>query len=115
MVIAADCFYDDEHPALVAKMINRFLKHDADSRALVAMPIRDDKTSKLALAFERSMNKLGFNKEVRGAKPCRDDWEAGEVVDMEWEIWGKKGCIREPSVWGTAIGLSRESQVYIDK
>jgi hypothetical protein len=90
-------------------MIKRFLKDDTDSRALVAMPIRDDMTSKLALAFERSMNKLGFSKEVRGAKPCRDDWEAGEVVDMEWEIWGKEGCIREPVVWGTAIDLSRES------
>jgi hypothetical protein len=90
-------------------MIKRFLKDDTDSRALVAMPIRDEMTGKLALAFERSMNKLGFSKEVRGAKACRDDWEAGEVVDMEWEIWGKKGYIREPSVWGTVIDLSRES------
>jgi hypothetical protein len=90
-------------------MIKRFLKDNTDSRALVAMPIRDDMTSKLALAFERSMNKLGFSKEVCGAKPCRDDWEVGEVVDMEWEIWGNENCIREPMVWGTAIGLSRES------
>jgi hypothetical protein len=109
MVIAADCFYDDEHPVLVAKMIKTFLKDSTDSRALVAMPIRDDKTNQLALVFERSMNKLGFGKEVRGAKLCRDDWEAGEAVNMEWEIWGKQGCIRKPSVWGTAIDLSREA------
>jgi hypothetical protein len=90
-------------------MIERFLKDNSDSRALVAMPIRDYMTSKLALAFERSMNQLGFSKEVRGAKRCRDDWEAGELVDMEWEIWGKEGCIREPSVWDAAINLSRKS------
>lgn len=83
--------YDDEHPGLVANMIRTFLKRDGESRALVAVPLRDQKTTEMAADFKEVMFKMGFSLVVKGEEVCRDDWEENEEqgvgVACSWSIW----------------------------
>jgi len=82
--------YDDEHPELVARMVERFLKRDEGARALVAVPLRDRKTADMAAGFKDVMVGMGFSMMGQGEEVCRDDWEEGEGVGVvcSWNVWG---------------------------
>lgn len=84
--------YDDEHPRLVARMIQTFLKRDEGSRALVAVPLRDRKTADMAAEFKEAMIGKGFVLTGQGEEVCRDDWgdSGGDGVVCWWSIWAWK-------------------------
>jgi hypothetical protein len=83
--------YDDEHPELVARMIQKFLNRDSEARALVAVPLRDRKTADMAATFKEVMFGMSFSLMVQGEEICRDDWgdneREGVGVICWWSIW----------------------------
>ena len=82
--------YDEEHPELVARMIQRFLKRDGEAKALVAVPLRDRKTADMVAVFEQAMAGMGFCLAGQGEEVCRDDWEEeeeGAGVVCWWGVW----------------------------
>lgn len=87
IVIAADPMYDDEHPGLIAQMVTKFLKRDTASRALVAVPLRDDHTQLMAAAFSDSMRNSGFSVVYQGLETFKDDWKSTDEVQVQWNIW----------------------------
>ena len=78
--------YDNEHPGLVAKMINMFLQKSSGARALVAIPLRDAHTVSMAAAFSEIMEINGFGVVHQGSEIFKDDWSTGEVY-VQWTIW----------------------------
>ncbi|RDW87735.1 hypothetical protein BP5796_03429 [Coleophoma crateriformis] len=92
VVIAADSLYDDEHPQMVANMISQFLARNQDSRALVAVPLRDEHTTKLAEDLEVLLNQAEIGRLETGEWICFDDWEAeggANGVRCWWRIFGR--------------------------
>ncbi|KAG4429811.1 hypothetical protein IFR05_014701, partial [Cadophora sp. M221] len=87
LVIAADPMYDHEHPELVAKMVKRFLKEGTESRALVAIPLRDSHTERMALHFSTILETTGFCVVYRNHEIFKDDWQSDDVVQVQWTIW----------------------------
>ena len=81
--------YDDEHPNLVAKMIKRFLKRGIESRALVAIPLRDFHTKNMASTFTNLMQANGFYVAHRGLEKFEDDWKSDEDIFVQWTIWSQ--------------------------
>ena len=55
-MLVADPLYDDDHPGLLAGAIDDYLSVDADARALVMVPQRDETTIKLLAAFRSEMD-----------------------------------------------------------
>ncbi|PBP19349.1 hypothetical protein BUE80_DR009960 [Diplocarpon rosae] len=87
IIIAADPMYDNEHPDLVAEMIERFLKRETESRALVAIPLRDDHTRRMAAEFSDIMENSGFCVVHQGSEIFKDDWGTTEEMQVQWTIW----------------------------
>ncbi|KAI6713534.1 hypothetical protein JHW43_003889 [Diplocarpon mali] len=87
IVIAADPMYDNEHPDLVAKMIQRFLKQGTETRALVAIPLRDNHTRRMEAEFSNTMMNSGFCVVHQGSEIFKDDWGTTEEVQVQWTIW----------------------------
>ena len=90
-MIAADSLYDDEHPPLVASMMKKYLKADRNSRALVAVPMRDNKTKEMRARLEEYLVEDNFRLIGEGSEVCRDDWEGAnrdEEVRCWWGIFG---------------------------
>ncbi|CZS98971.1 uncharacterized protein RAG0_07500 [Rhynchosporium agropyri] len=87
IVIAADPMYDHEHPALVVEMITKFLKKGSESRALVAIPLRDTHTEGMALNFSTLMENSGFSAVYRDHESFKDDWTSEDDVQVQWTIW----------------------------
>ncbi|TVY19192.1 Protein-lysine N-methyltransferase EFM2 [Lachnellula arida] len=89
LVIASDPLYDESHPQMVATMIKRYLKNDVSSRAMVAVPLRDEKTKGFAANLGEVMGGYGFSLLSEGTVVCRDDWASnGEEVRSWFGIWG---------------------------
>ncbi|RDL33090.1 uncharacterized protein BP5553_08529 [Venustampulla echinocandica] len=92
IVMASDPLYDDGHPSLVAKMIKQHLKPIQGSRAMVAVPMRDSNTVRMASKLLSIMASYGFKILHEGAEICRDDWASDEdEVKCRWWIWGLSG------------------------
>jgi len=87
-VIASDPLYDESHPGMVAAMIKRYLKNDAYSRAMVAVPLRDEKTSSFATKLRGLMARYNFDLLSEGTVVCRDDWTSNGEVKSWYGIWG---------------------------
>jgi len=89
IIIATDPLYDDEHPALLANVVKKFLKDDPESRALIAVPLRDPNTKELAHQFDELMHDRGFSTVTSGEEVCHDDWESSqsEEVITRLAIW----------------------------
>lgn len=91
VVIAADSLYDDEHPALVSDMIKTYLKRDLNSRALVAVPLRDKNTIRMAGELKKRLEGLGFFVHHEGWEICQDDWDSSDEeggVKCWWALFG---------------------------
>lgn len=92
--MAADPIYDDEHPQLVASMIIKYIAPDDDSRALVALPIRDHYSEDKAEKFKGYMNEYGLDLLHQGEEEFVDaDWrnangDEADPVKCWWGIWG---------------------------
>ncbi|KAK0117964.1 hypothetical protein ONS95_012275 [Cadophora gregata] len=87
IVIAADPMYDDEHPELVANMVKRFMEDGSQSRALVAIPLRDEHTKRMAHHFSTILENTGFCVVNQDHESCRDDWTSAEEVQVQWTVW----------------------------
>ncbi|KIM98076.1 hypothetical protein OIDMADRAFT_147564 [Oidiodendron maius Zn] len=91
IIMAADPMYDDAHPELVAHMIETFLKRNEDARALIAVPLRDQKTKQMTATFQEVMTGKGFSLLAQGQEICRDDWKENDVEETGagcwWAIW----------------------------
>ncbi|KAH6664121.1 putative rapid response to glucose protein 1 [Halenospora varia] len=89
IVLASDPLYDEKHPEMVANMIKEFIKPNATSRAMVAVPLRDEKTREFANNLKEIMDLYNFRLLYDGEEICRDDWaNNGEEVKSWWGIWG---------------------------
>ncbi|KAH8813315.1 putative methyltransferase-domain-containing protein [Xylogone sp. PMI_703] len=75
IVLASDPLYDEEHPELVANMIARYQFRDQNSRAIVAVPMRDKATIKMAQKLVSHMNENGHELLQEGQGNLYDDWE----------------------------------------
>lgn len=71
-------------------MIKRHLKNSTSSRAMVAVPLRDEKTRGFATRLRESMTDYGFVLFYEGTVVCRDDWVVEEEVKSWYGIWGIK-------------------------
>jgi hypothetical protein len=72
MIIVSDPLYDSHHPAFV----------------LVAVPMRDTNTTKMAQELWSLMKKNAFALHAEGTEICRDDWaNDGAEVRCWWGIW----------------------------
>jgi predicted nicotinamide N-methyase len=96
IVLAADPLYDDDHPALLANVVQKFLQDDEASRALIAIPMRDNTTIALSEKLSNLMTENGFLVDCSGEEICQDDWEAsnGPEVKLRWTFW-KRNVLRE--------------------
>ncbi|RFU34818.1 hypothetical protein B7463_g1564, partial [Scytalidium lignicola] len=83
IILASDPIYDEEHPELVANMITRYQLRDPNSRAIVAVPLRDKATVKMAQKLVHHMNESGHELLHEGQERYYDDWEEkGEPVTV---------------------------------
>jgi hypothetical protein len=74
---------------MVAAMTKRHLKRDVSSRAMVAVPLRDEKTRGFAMCLRELMAGHSFDLLSEGTVVCRDDWaSSGEEVRSWYGIWG---------------------------
>jgi hypothetical protein len=88
MIIVSDPLYDSHHSAFVASTIRRHIKADSSSRVLVAVPMRDTNTTKMAQELWSLMKKNAFALHAEGTEICRDDWaNDGAEVRCWWGIW----------------------------
>jgi hypothetical protein len=89
IILAADPLYDDNHPGLLANVIQKLLIDSKDSRVLVAIPMRDTTTRALAEKLSNLMVENGFHVESTGEEICQDDWESleGPEVRLRWTFW----------------------------
>lgn len=71
----------------MADVITRFIRSNTESRALVAVPMRDEKTRLLAKNLRDNMANNHFNLFHEGWEVCRDDWERLEDDDEEVQCW----------------------------
>ncbi len=83
--------YDSEHPNLVADMIKMFLKKGTEARALVAIPLRDAHTGRMATVFSEIMASNCFCVVHQGSEIFKDDWSTDEVL-VSWTIWRRIEC-----------------------
>ncbi|TVY65670.1 Protein-lysine N-methyltransferase EFM2 [Lachnellula suecica] len=91
IIMASDPLYDESHPGMVAAMINLHLKRGPASRAMVAVPLRDEKTRGFSMSLRKSMADYEFDLLYEGTVICRDDWvSTGEEVRSWYGIWGMK-------------------------
>lgn len=82
--------YDEEHPQLVARMIDLFLNKGPESRALVAIPLRDAHTKSLAASFSSFMVEHGLSVYGQGLEVFKDDdWKTVEEVNVQWTVWSR--------------------------
>ncbi|KAL3425068.1 hypothetical protein PVAG01_04349 [Phlyctema vagabunda] len=95
VVIAADSLYDTQHPALVADMIANYQAPGKESRALVAVPLRDEHTQRLATHLRELLEQGGrFHVLAEGEWICFDDWESADQKDGDgvrcwWAVFGR--------------------------
>lgn len=74
---------------MVAEVIKRHLKPEAASRVMVAIPLRDATTTKMASEFKDIMMKNELKLLHEGTEICHDDWaNNGTEVRCWWSIWG---------------------------
>ncbi|KAH8648005.1 putative methyltransferase-domain-containing protein [Tricladium varicosporioides] len=93
IVLASDPLYDENHPEMVANMIKEFIKPNTTSRAMVAVPLRDEKTRGFANKLQEIMNLYDFKLLYNDEEICRDDWaNNGEEVKSWWGVWGLPNC-----------------------
>jgi hypothetical protein len=88
-VIAADPLYDDNHPELVADMIQKHLSFDRNARALTAVPLRDKTTRELYTRFVGAMRGHGLQIVDQGGEIFHDDWAStdGNGIKCWWSVW----------------------------
>ncbi|KAF4125149.1 putative methyltransferase [Geosmithia morbida] len=80
IVLVADPLYDDNHPTLLASAIDQHLSLDAEARAVIMVPLRDETTVRLLKDFKEAMAGLvtplacddGQEEELEG----QDDWDS---------------------------------------
>lgn len=72
---------------------------DKDSRALVAIPMRDNTTRSLAGKLSNLMVRNGFHVQSSGEELCRDDWESSEglEVKLRWTFWQRNFFSKSPT------------------
>lgn len=75
--------YDDGHPELLASTIDGVLHYGDSARALVAVPLRDQTTCKLAEEFAAEMHKRAFRIVQKGSEITKDaDFGGGQEVEV---------------------------------
>ena len=75
-------------------MIKKHLKYDPRSRALIAIPLRDKNTVRIAGDFKKLLEGIGLGMIHEGSEVCTDDWEGGhedEGVKCWWAIFAPSG------------------------
>jgi hypothetical protein len=94
--MVSDPLYDSHHPALVANAIRHFIKVDAGSRVLAAVPMRDENTKRMAQELWELMAGNGFVLIGEGTEICRDDWaNDGAEVRCVWGVWRLSQIVEE--------------------
>lgn len=92
--MASDPLYDEKHPELVANMITKYQLRDQNSRAIVAVPLRDKATVKMAQRLVDCMIERHHELLHEGQESFFDDWEEnGQPVTVtfwygifRWEV-----------------------------
>jgi predicted nicotinamide N-methyase len=83
VIIGSDLFYDSEHPMLVVRVLERYLKKDQDARIVVAYPLRESHLKEIK-DFESGM-KEHFRIEKTGVEIGMDDWDT--ELRCKWVIY----------------------------
>lgn len=86
VVLAADPIYSPEHPALVAGMVDVWMKKGPQARAVVEIPLRDG-FGREREGFKECMSAKGLVVLEQGVETGFDDWGNGEV-QCWWSVWG---------------------------
>lgn len=86
VILAADPIYSPEHPALVAGMVDVWMKKGRQARAVVEIPLRDG-FGREREGFKECMSAKGLVVVEQGVETGFDDWGNGEV-QCWWSVWG---------------------------
>ena len=87
MVVASDPLYSPRHPELVASAIARYLRPEAQAKAMVELPLREAYQPEIC-QFRRIMEAKGLCLGDQGEEVGYDDWEEGNLeVKCWWGVW----------------------------
>jgi hypothetical protein len=80
-------------------MMKKYVKYNQNSRALIAVPLRDKNTKNLVRKLIDLMRSVGFQLSNQGDMVFRDDWVDAEEEGVKcwWSVW----CWNIP--WTTII------------
>ncbi|TLD38628.1 hypothetical protein E2P81_ATG01171 [Venturia nashicola] len=96
IILAADCMYSAEHPALLVNAITPWLEHSPEARLVLEIPLREGHGyEKERQDLRQRLANLGLEVVDDGEETGYDDWgsvgsELQEVL-CEWSIWRWKG------------------------
>lgn len=91
IILASDPIYDDEQVDWLANTIDKYLDLNSEARALVAVPLRDHFSEKLAKSFQQAMELRGFVLVSHGLVLARDDFGDGHAeVTIQRDLFGRK-------------------------
>ena len=84
VILAADTVYDEEHPELIVRVINTWLKRNAGARVIMGYPLRV-----MHLDFIRELwkklDKIGLVAVQEGKVDVGEEWDDERLC--EWAVW----------------------------
>jgi hypothetical protein len=86
IILAADTFYDPDHPALVANAVRTWLATHSDSRAIFCYPLRFPYIDHIR-DFWELMEAGGLECVQEGREMARDEWNEVPGTEFEWCVW----------------------------
>ncbi|KAK6517599.1 hypothetical protein TWF281_004249 [Arthrobotrys megalospora] len=89
VILAADTVYSDEHPGLLTDVIKNWLYKDAESRVLIAYPMRVAYLDEIRDLWNR-FDEAGLEAVQEGKETANGALFDDELL-IEWSIWKWKG------------------------
>ena len=84
LILAADTIYDEEHPRMLTNAILAWLKPGADSRVIIAYPLRVAYLDSIRELWER-LEASGLHAIDEGKAETGDEWD--DERWHEWSVW----------------------------
>jgi predicted nicotinamide N-methyase len=89
IILAADTVYDEDHPAMLARVVQTWLKSGPNSRFIVAYPLRVAYLDEIRDLWER-LEEIGLVALEEGKEKLDEAGGWDDDLLIEWSVWGWK-------------------------